>query len=177
LMDSGGGKRVVVRVIGRDPTKSHQSLTIDKGRAHGIQPDAPVITPQGVVGRVIYAGNFSAVVQLITDSQSGAGVLVLPNRRLGIIRGTGGSELELDYIDDDTDVKEGDELITSGQDRIYPRGLPVGVISFVGSRKGLFKEIRIRPKVDMARLEELLCIIDRPQSVEPAGTMDRPPSP
>jgi len=54
------GKNVVVRVIGRDPTQSHQSVTIDKGRSHGIQPDSAVMTPDGIVGRVISAGNYSA---------------------------------------------------------------------------------------------------------------------
>ena len=95
-----------------------------------------MITAQGVVGRVIFASNYSSVVQLILDSQSGVGVLVLPSRKLGIIRGNGTSELDLDYIDDDTDLKEGNEVITSGQDRIYPKGLPVGILSSVRPRKG-----------------------------------------
>jgi rod shape-determining protein MreC len=177
LSDSGIGRSVVARVIGRDPTQSYESITIDKGRTHGIQPDAPVITPQGIVGRVISAGNYSSVVQLILDSQSGVGVLVMPERRLGIIRGNGTAELDLDYIDDDTDLKEGNELISSGQDRIYPRGLPVGVISSVGPRRGLFKTARIKPRADMGRLEEVLCIIDRPQLKEAGDLVDRPQAP
>jgi len=167
------GKNVVVRVIGRDPTQSHQSVTIDKGRSHGIQPDSAVMTPDGIVGRVISAGNYSAVVQLILDSQSGVGILVMPNRRVGVIKGNGGNELDLDYIDDDSDLKVGDEMITSGEDRIYPKGLPVGVISSVGPQRGLMKTVRIRPKVDFGRLEELLCIIEKPKSVDP-NPMDRP---
>jgi rod shape-determining protein MreC len=162
LSESGIGRSVVARVIGRDPSRGYESVTIDKGRSHGIQPDAPVLTPDGIVGRVIVAGNFTAVVQLILDSQSGVGVLVLPNRNVGIIRGNGTAELDLDYVDDDSEIVEGNELITSGQDRIYPRGLPVGVVASVGERKGLFKTIRIRPKATLGRLEEVLCIIDPP---------------
>jgi rod shape-determining protein MreC len=178
LSDSGVGKSVVARVIGRDPMQSHQSITIDKGRTHGIQPDSPVITAQGIVGRVIFASNYSSVVQLILDSQSGVGVLVLPSRRLGIIRGNGTSELDLDYIDDDTDLKEGSEVITSGQDRIYPKGLPVGVLSSVSASKGrLFKAARIRPSADLGRLEEVLCIIDRPSGTEVVDSLNRTPSP
>jgi rod shape-determining protein MreC len=177
LSDSGIGKSVVARVIGRDPMQSHQSVTIDKGRTHGIQPDSPVITPQGIVGRVIFASNYSSVVQLILDSQSGVGVLVLPSRKLGIIRGNGTSELDLDYIDDDTDLKEGNEVITSGQDRIYPKGLPIGILSSVRARKGLFKAVRIRPSADLGRLEEVLCIIDRPPGTEVVDSLNRTPSP
>jgi len=113
------------------------------------------------------------VVQLILDSQSGVGILVMPNRRVGVIKGNGGNELDLDYIDDDSDLKVGDEMITSGEDRIYPKGLPVGVISSVGPQRGLMKTVRIRPKVDFGRLEELLCIIEKPKSVDP-NPMDRP---
>lgn len=168
LDESGVGKTVIARVIGRDPTQSHQSVTINKGRAHGVQPDAAIITPEGIVGRVIYAGNYSAIVQLILDSQSGVGVLVMPNRRLGIVKGNGGTELDLDYIDDDSEIKEGDQMITSGDDRIYPKGLPVGVITSVGPRRGMFKTVRIRPKADLGRLEEVLCVIEKPKPTDPS---------
>jgi rod shape-determining protein MreC len=100
------------------------------------------------------------------------GVLFMPDRKLGIIRGNGSAELDLDYIEDDSDLKEGQDLITSGQDRIYPRGIPVGVIASIGPRRGLFKTARIRPKAAMGRLEEVLCIIDRP-AADP-DPMERP---
>jgi rod shape-determining protein MreC len=176
LEDSRLGRTIIARVIGRDPTRDHQSMTIDKGRAHGIQPDSAVMTPAGIVGRVIYAGNFHSTVQLILDSQSGIGVLVLPDRRMGIIRGTGAAELELDYIDDDSQIKEGDLMITSGDDRIYPKGFPVGRIQSVGPRqRGLFKTVRILPTADMGRLEEVLCVIDKPK-IE-SDPLQGPPSP
>src|SRR3989442_9354775 len=85
------GKTVVARVIGRDPARS-QTVTIDKGTAHSVRPDSAVITPQGVVGRVIHSSNFFSIVQLIVDSQSAVGVLLQSTRRQGIVRGTGGRE-------------------------------------------------------------------------------------
>ncbi len=166
LDEAGVGKTTAARVIGRDPTEGHRSLTIDKGRAHGVQVDSAVLTPEGIVGRVIHAGNYSSIVQLIVDSQSAVGVLVLPNRRVGIIKGNSSVEMDLDYIDDDTELKEGDLMITSGDDHIYPKGLPVGVITSVGPRRGLFKAIRIKPKADLGRLEEVLCVIGRPRPVD-----------
>jgi rod shape-determining protein MreC len=171
LRDSITGKTVAARVIGRD-TSQAQTITIDKGRSHGIETDSAVITPQGVVGRVISAGNFFSIVQLILDTQSGVGVLVQSSRLQGIVRGMGSNELDLDYIDNDNEIKEGDEFITSGMDRIYPKGLPVGTITSIGPRAGLFKTVRVRPAADFGRLEEVLCFIDRPQTVdftEPVG--------
>jgi rod shape-determining protein MreC len=171
------GKSVVARVIGSDPAHGNQTVTIDKGLSHGVKPDSAVITPNGIVGRVIHSSNFFSIVQLILDAQSGIGVLLESTRRQGIIRGTGGRDLELDYIDDDSDLKEGDAFITSGLDRIYPKGLRVGVIASVGPRRGLFKSVQIRPAADFGRLEEVLCFIDPPQNVDAIDPTQAPPSP
>ncbi len=165
IQNMGIGKSILARVIGRDPARGNQSVTIDKGRAHGVRPDSAVITPAGVVGRVIHSSNFFSIVQLILDSQSGVGVMLRSTRRQGIIKGSG-TELELDYIEDDNDLKENDDFITSGLDRIYPKGLAVGVIESVGQRRGLFRTVRIRPSADFSRLEEVICIIDAPAQAD-----------
>jgi len=177
IKDSGIGKTVVARVIGRDPAHANQTVTIDKGFSHGVTPDSAVITPDGIVGRVIHSSNFFSIVQLVLDSQSGVGVMLQSTRRQGIIKGTGGRELELEYIDDDNDLKEGESFITSGLDRIYPKGLPVGRIVSVGPRRGLFKTVQIRPSADLGRLEEVLCLIDRPQNVDVIDPAESAPSP
>jgi len=160
LQESGLGKSVVARVIGRDPAHT-QTVTIDKGTTHGVKPDTAVITPNGIVGRVIHSSNFFSIVQLIVDSQGAVGVMLQSTRRQGILKGNGGRDLELDYIDDDNELKEGDTFLTSGEDRVYPKGLPVGVIVSVGPRRGLFKAVQIRPSADLGRLEEVLCITEK----------------
>lgn len=162
LQDSGIGKTIVANVIGRD-AGGRQTLTIDKGRSHGVKTDSAVITASGVVGRVILSSNFFSIVQLITDSQSYAGVMVESTRREGIVKGTGGRDLDLDYIDDDNDLKEGDKFLTSGLDRIYPKGLLLGVITTIGPRRGLIKTVEVRPSADLGQLEEVLCVIDHSQ--------------
>jgi rod shape-determining protein MreC len=162
---SNFGKTIVARVIGRDPARN-QTVTIDKGATHGVKPDSAVITPAGVVGRVIQTSNFFSIVQLIIDSQSAVGVLQESTRRQGIVRGTGGRDLDLDYIDDDNDLKQGDVFLTSGLDRIYPKGLPVGVILSVGPRRGLLKTVQIRPSADLGRLEEVVCIMQQIQTLD-----------
>lgn len=171
LQSAAVGKVVVARVIGRDPTQLHQTVTIDKGQVHGVRPDTAVMTPDGVVGRVIAASNLFAIVQLITDAQSAVGIVVESSRRQGIVKGIGGRELELDYIDDDNDIKEGDELITSGMDRIHPKGIPLGVVTSVGERRGLIKAVTIRPYADLGRLEEVLCIVEHPLEIPDPSEM------
>ncbi len=166
LPESGIGKTVIARVIGWDPAHS-QTVTIDKGTAHGVKPDSAVITPNGIVGRVIHSGNFSSIVQLIVDSQSAVGVVLQSTRRQGIVKGTGSRDLDLDYIDDDNDLKVGDTFLTSGQDRIYPKGLKVGVILSIGDRRGrLLKTVEIKPSADLGRLEEVICVVDHQQTVD-----------
>jgi rod shape-determining protein MreC len=164
LQEAGLGKSVIARVIGRDPGRS-QTITIDKGTTHGVRPDTAVITSFGVVGRVIHSSNFFSIVQLIVDSQSAVGVMLQSTRRQGILKGNG-RDLELDYIDDDNELKGGDTFLTSGEDRIYPKGFPVGVIMSVGPRRGLFKTVQIRPSADLGRLEEVLCITERAEIVD-----------
>lgn len=178
LQNSGIGKTVVARVIGHDAARS-QTVMIDKGRAHGVKPDTAVITADGIVGRVIQSSNFFSIVQLITDSQSAVGVMLESTRRQGIVHGNGGAELDLDYIDDDNELKAGDKFLTSGQDRIYPKGLPVGVITAVGDRRpgGLIRTVQIRHSADLDRLEEVLCVTERPQNVDIVDPVYGPPAP
>lgn len=176
MTDPGLGKTAVARVIGRDPARANQTVTIDKGTIHGVQRDSAVITAQGIVGRVIHASNYFAIVQLITDSQSGVGVMLRSTRQQGVLVGTGNG-LDLDHIDDDNDLKEGEEFITSGQDRIYPKGLSVGFITAVGPRRSLFRSVEIRPSVDFELLEEVICILERPQSIDDIDPAQGPPSP
>src|SRR5437867_3636831 len=176
LQESGLGKSIIARVIGRDPAHT-QTITIDKGASHGLKADTAVITPAGIVGRVIHSSNFFSIVQLIVDSQSAVGVMLQTTRRQGIVKGNGGRDLDLDYIDDDTDLKEGDLFLTSGEDRIYPKGLPVGLITSIGPRRGLLKVVQIRPSVDLGRLEEVLCIIGRREHVDVVDPTQVPQGP
>ena len=177
LQESSIGRGVAARVVGRDTGEFHRTVTIDKGRSHGVTMDSPVIGTEGVIGRVIHAASFFSIVQLITDSQSGVGVLVRSSRRQGVVQGTGGPELEIGYMDEYSELRVGDILLTSGTDRLYPKGLPVGTIASVGPQRGLFRVVRIRPTADLGRLEEVLCLVDRPESLEHIPMLNGPSAP
>jgi rod shape-determining protein MreC len=173
LAESGIGKMVAARVVGRDPGRSSQTLTIDKGKTSGVSLNASVIRPEGVVGRVISVGTTSSLVQLITDPQSAVAALLQESRIQAVFKGTGGRELELYYIDDDGSITIGDELLTSGLDQVHPKGLPLATVTAVEPRAELYKIVRARPRVDMSRLEEVLVLL------EPATPRERlaPPTP
>lgn len=175
LKDAVAGRSLAARVIGRDPTRFYQTITLDRGSAHGVAVDSAVLIPEGIIGRVIHVSGSYCIVQLIADTQSGLGVIMGAARRQGVVRGTGGGELEVEFVDDDNDIDVGDPVVTAGTDGIYPKGLPVGTVSYVGERQSQFREMRIRPAADLSRLEEVLVLLDRLELPETDLDTGRPP--
>jgi rod shape-determining protein MreC len=166
LAEAGIGKTVAARVVGRAPTRSLHTVTIDRGQSDGVKANDSVITPDGVVGRVLSVATGSAVVQLITDAQSEIAAMFRESRVQALFRGTGGRDLELSYIDDDYGIEVGAEVVTSGLDQIHPKGLPLATISSVGAKGEHFKMMSARPRVDLSRLEDVLVVIE---PVRPVG--------
>ncbi len=161
-----GAERVAARVIGRDTTTSRQTVTIDKGRRHGLHNNSPVITPDGIVGRIIHAGLFASIVQVVSDPESAVGVIAQSSRLQGIVRGDGTRYLELEHIDDHIELLPGERVITSGTDQIYPKGLLVGIVAANGPDRDLMKTARVDPAADISRLEEVLCLIFAPGTTQ-----------
>jgi rod shape-determining protein MreC len=159
---------LVADVVSRDGVPWFRTLTVDRGSAAGVVLNAPVMSPTGVVGRVIAVGPRAARVQVLLDRDSAAGVLIERSRVAGVVSGqvgqpeTGAAELVLKYVSERADVAVGDVVVTSGFDRIYPKGLVVGRVSYVGEGSGLLKEIRVEPSARFDRLEEVL-VVRRPE--------------
>src|SRR6185295_4245556 len=111
-------KTVVAGVIARDPSMWFDSLTIDKGRIAGVEVNMPVVTPGGIVGRVISTSPFSSQVMLLSDEKSGAGAVVGQlgqSNALGSIKGLGESGLlEMRYVSGMEKVQVGDAVMTTG---------------------------------------------------------------
>ena len=168
---------LVAGVVSRDGVPWFRTLTIDRGTADGVALNSPVVSPTGVVGRVIAVGPHAARVQVLLDRDSAAGVLIERSRVSGVVSGqvvqpeTGTGVLILKYVSERADVAIGDVVVTSGFDRIYPKGLVVGRISYVGEGAGLLKEIRVEPSARFERLEEVLVVLHREQSLETPDTV------
>ena len=153
-------KTVAAQVIATSGTEQSRVIIIDKGSRDGIKPDMAVITPDGIVGKVKDVFPLSSQVLLINDHDSGAGVILERSRLQGIVKGTPLGELQITDIMSDEKVETGEHLITSGGDRIYPKGYSVGtVISAVPDRDNdPFQVIKIKPSADLNRLEEVMVI-------------------
>jgi rod shape-determining protein MreC len=162
------------RVVGiRLGTVGRQLLTIDRGSDDGLAPMMPVVVAEGVVGRIHAVAGRTADVLVITDLNSSVAVRVDRTRARANVRGLGKPDLcRLDYALRTEDVIEGDPLVTSGTDGVFPRGLPVGKITQLDRRQhGLFQDARVVPAVDVTRLEEVLVLTswERPSEVLPAA--------
>jgi len=150
---------VAAQVIGLDPTGWFKSVIIDKGKNAGLRWDMPVVNASGVVGRIVSVSNNYAKVLLIIDQNSAVDCLTQRSRDRGMVKGTSGQVCKMDYMAKSSNAVVGDMIITSGLGGVFPKGLPVGVISGVEAGEGkLFKDIDVMPSVDFSKLEEVLVI-------------------
>jgi|GEM_PF-28789 len=169
-------KTVAAQVIATSGTEQSRLITIDKGSKAGIKTDMAVITPDGIVGKVKDVFGSSAQVLLINDHDSGAGVILEHSRLQGIVKGTPLGELQINDIMSDEKVETGEHVITSGGDRIYPKGFSVGtVIAATPDRDNdPFLAIKIKPTADLNRLEEVLVITETSDNSRSASAGPEP---
>jgi rod shape-determining protein MreC len=139
-----------------------KSLIIDRGSSSGIDVDDAVVNANGLIGRVVLTTKDMSKVQLVTDSNSSVGVLIERTRRQGVLRGDGVGAAQLyDIPATGADVRPGDNVLTAGIDGIYPKGIPVGVVTKVEKGQALFMTITVKPTVDFASIEEVIVLQTR----------------
>ncbi len=151
---------VAAQVIGTSGSDRSHVLWIDKGSDDGLKPEQAVITPDGVVGKLREVMPHTSQLLLISDPNSGAGVILASTRLRGIVRGTSAGEVEINNLTADERIKAGEQVITSGGDGVFPRGLPVGTIAWVEAdpRHQPYTLIHIKPATNLRQLEEVLVI-------------------
>lgn len=160
---------VPARVIARDPSIWFNTITINRGSSSGVAVNMPVVTGGGIVGRVITVSPFASQVMLITDEKAGAGAVVGQlgqSGALGSIRGRadlGVSILEMRYVSGLENVEVGDNIMTTGQDGIYPPGLNVGKVVDLKKGSGTqAHQILIQPGAQLDHLEEVAVLLYHP---------------
>ncbi len=136
------------------------SITISRGYANGARPGTPLVTNKGLVGRVLRSSAHASTVLLITDPSSRVAVFGQESRSPGILKGLGtGAGLEVDFVQRDASMKEGEVLVTSGLDNKYPKGLPVARVNAVApSDYTQFMAVSAAPLENLHRLEEVLLL-------------------
>jgi rod shape-determining protein MreC len=151
-------KTVAAQVIGSTGSEQSRAIYLDKGEKDGIKPDMAVITADGIVGKVLHVYRSTSLVLLISDQTSGVGAILEKSRINGILRGLPSGEVALDRVLSDEQVPPGELALTSGGDRIFPKGLPIGRVSKVSSGSDFFLNIRVKPTANLSKLEEVLIV-------------------
>jgi rod shape-determining protein MreC len=150
---------IAAQVVGKDPSPWFQSIVVDKGRSHGVEKGQPVINPEGVVGLVIDATRHFAKVMLITDPNSSLDAVIQTNRARGIVKGGTSGHCVLNYILRKHHVVEGQVVVSSGMDGVFPKGLPIGAVTnIIKEEAGMFQDVTVDPYVDFERLEEVMIV-------------------
>jgi rod shape-determining protein MreC len=147
---------ITARVVGADAGTYLRSLILDKGSLDGVKPDMAVCDRFGnLIGRTITPVSMNeAMVQLITDPESSVSVISVTDRAVGIVSGRQGAQCSLKYILSSARVgQEGEELVTTGFDKIYPAGIRVGLILSIKPTPSVFKEIVVKPYFSFSTLE------------------------
>ncbi len=152
---------IAARVVGRDIRHWNQSILINKGGVDGVRKDAPVVSPRGVVGKVIEVAPHISRVLLIVDANSRVGGVIQSSRLTGIVEGMADGRCTIRFLHRRSIIKPGEFVLTSGLGRIYPPGLLIGAITRVYSEKfGLYQYADLEPATDFDRLEQVM-VLDR----------------
>jgi rod shape-determining protein MreC len=152
-------KMLGARVIGATPGMGTKSVLIDRGTASGVHRGMAVVTPDGIVGRVVAVFPFASQVLSVTDPGFAAGVESQKNHVHGVLKGLGNSSARVDFVPAGQKVEVGEVFYTSGEDRVFPKGLPVGKVTGV-HEGGNFQDITVEPSGTGTAPEEVLVILD-----------------
>ena len=168
------GSTVAAQVIGDSGSEQTRVLIIDKGSHDGLKPDMAVITQDGIVGKLRDVFPTTAQVLEINDQTSGAGVILESTRLRAILRGAVGGRVQIGNLTADSRIKPGEQIITSGGDQVYPRGLPVGTVVSISPdpEHQPYTNILVRPAVNLDRVEEVLVITGTQADLPPLAQQD-----
>lgn len=157
---------VPAQVVSWDPSTWFRTIIVDKGIRDGIKRNMPVVNSDGIIGRIMQSSSHYSKVLLIIDPNSAIDSIVQRTRARGILEGTGGGDCELKYFSKNDDVREDDRIVSSGLGGIFPKGLALGEVTKVKrGNSEMFQQVKVRPSVDFAKLEEVLVILKKPTSL------------
>jgi rod shape-determining protein MreC len=151
-------KTLAARVIGNGTGANSKVVFVDRGAASGVESGMAVVTPDGIVGKVLDAYPTASSVMLIIDGNFAAGVVSEKNHVRGTLKGVGHSQCQVEYVQNEERVDVGEWLYTSGDDRIFPKGFPVGQVTVVRPGK-IFKEIYVTPSGLQGGADEVLIVL------------------
>jgi rod shape-determining protein MreC len=171
------GAQIVARVIGQESNNFLDYIMLDLGQRHGIQVGMPVVTDQGLVGRISEVNDQTSKVLQITDASSAVNAIMQSSRLNGVVRGNPGGDLIMDYIPQGAIFSIGEVVLTSGLGGRFPKGIPIGQVVEIRQRDiDVFQQAVVRPTVDFQRLELVMVVTnfdpmeDVPELLVPEAT-------
>jgi rod shape-determining protein MreC len=160
-------RELAANVISRDASLWFRRLVIDRGSMNGVKRDMPVTTASGIVGRVISLGPNFAMIQVITDKHAGVGAMLQTSRAMGEVRGLDNDRVELKNISTTEKVEVGELIVTTGLDRIYPKGLLVGTVESIEADSSTpWHKITVKPAAPVDRVEHVLVLLVEPKDLK-----------
>lgn len=157
---------LAAQVIGASADPASDTLFINRGDRDRVKRNMGVITPDGVVGKIVEVFPNMSQVMLMTDKDMGVGAMFAVSRTHGVVKGAGEPMPWMDYVVNDEKVAAGDTIVTSGEDRIFPKGLLIGVVASA-KEANPFQKIQVRPAARLDRLEDVIVLVTQ-QELTPA---------
>jgi rod shape-determining protein MreC len=151
---------LAANVVSRDASIWFRRLVIDRGQLDGVKRDMPVATTTGIVGRIVSVGPNFSLVQVITDKHAGVGAMLNSSRQMGEVRGLDNARCELKNISATVEVQPGETVLTTGLDRIYPKGLVIGTVERIENDPNApFARIIVNPSAPVDRVEHVMVLL------------------
>jgi rod shape-determining protein MreC len=151
---------LAAQVIGASADPTSHTLFINRGERDHVRRNMGVITPDGVVGKIVEVFPSTAQVLLINDKDSGVGALFASSRTHGVVKGSGDPQPHMDYVVNEEKLQSRDTIVTSGEDRIFPKDLLIGTVD--ATKPGNpFQIISVRPAARLDRLEDVLVLLSQ----------------
>jgi len=179
-----GTSPVTARVIARSPTDWYSTVQIDKGRTDGLHVDQPVVTGDGLVGKVTGVASGTAQVTLITDGSVSVSAEVMPAGAGGILRPAVGdpNDLQLDFVTKAGLIRKGQVVVTSGfrdtsgqLQSLYPRGIPIGTVKTGNASEiATYQRVHVHPFADFRRMDYVQVLTSRPAGTAQASVVPGP---
>ena len=165
---------LVAEVIGASADPTSHTLFINRGEHDRVRRNLAVITPEGIVGKIVEVFPSTSQVLLINDKESGVGALLATTRTHGVVKGSGDPNPHMDYVINEEKVQAGDKILTSGEDHIFPKDLPIGTVENAKTANP-FQSISIAPAARLDRLEEVIVLLSQ-QELTPKKADEAPAS-
>lgn len=152
---------LAAKVIGKDLLPDHNTITINRGSVHGLKKSMAALTVAGAVGYVFRVQDYTSQILLLTDRYSAIDAIVQRSRARGIIEGFSKEGCRMRYLRRSDDVQDGDLIVTSGLDNIFPKGFPIGIVTAVKkSEYGVSQDIEVSPFINSTNMEEIFVVLN-----------------